>query len=74
MGLFTLHNCFFLWLLNFLNLKLHSQSRLTVPEFSGYHCSLAKLAVRIKVLGQYWCIKWFSGGRDFKHGEISAKG
>ena len=39
MGLITLQNCCVLWLLNFLKLKLDSQSRLTVPEFSGYHCS-----------------------------------
>ena len=39
MGLFTLHNCCVSWLLNFLKLKLDSQSRLTIPEFSGYHCT-----------------------------------
>jgi len=39
MGLITLQNRSVLWLLNFLKLKLDSQSRLTVPEFSGYHCS-----------------------------------
>ena len=38
MGLFTLHNFCVSWLLNFLKLKLDSQSRLTIPEFSGYHC------------------------------------
>ena len=40
MGLFTLHNCCILWLLNYLKLKLDSQSRLTISEFSGYHCSI----------------------------------
>ena len=39
MGLFTLHNCCVSWLLNFLKLKLDSRSRLTIPEFSGYHCN-----------------------------------
>ena len=39
MGLFTMHNCCVSWLLNFLKLKLVSQSRLTIPEFSGYHCT-----------------------------------
>ena len=38
MGLFTLHNCCVSWLLNFLKLKLDSQSHYTIPEFSGYHC------------------------------------
>ena len=38
MGLFPLHNCWVSWLLKFLKLKLDSQSRLTIPEFSGYHC------------------------------------
>ena len=38
MGLFTLLNCCFSWLLFSLKLKLDSQSRLTVPELSGYHC------------------------------------
>ena len=38
MGLFTLHNCCVSWLLNSIKLKLDSQSRLTIPEFSGYHC------------------------------------
>ena len=37
-GLFTLHNCCVSWLLNFLKLKLDSQCRLPIPEFSGYHC------------------------------------
>ena len=35
MGLFTLLNCCVSWLLNALKLKLDSQSRLTIPEFSG---------------------------------------
>ena len=34
MGLFTLHNCF---VSMFFNLILDSQSRLTIPEFSGHH-------------------------------------
>ena len=38
MGLFTLQNYCVLWLLNILKLKLYSQSRHTIPEFSGYHC------------------------------------
>ena len=38
MGLFTLHNCCVSCLFNFLKLKLDSQCRLAVPEFSGYHC------------------------------------
>ena len=36
MGLFTLHNCCVSWLLTFLKYKLDSQSRLTIPGFSGY--------------------------------------
>ena len=39
MGLFTLHNGYVSRLLNFLKLKRDSQSRLTIPEFSGYHCT-----------------------------------
>ena len=39
MGLFTLHNCCVSRFLNFLKLKLDSQSRLTIPEFSSYHCT-----------------------------------
>ena len=38
MGLFTIHNSCYSWSLDFLKLKLDSQSRLTIPEFSGYHC------------------------------------
>ena len=38
MGLFTLHKRCVSWLLNILKIKLDSQSRLTIPEFSGYHC------------------------------------
>jgi len=41
MGLFPLHCtaialCHGHWI--FLKLKLDSQSRFTIPEFSGYHC------------------------------------
>ena len=43
MGLFTLHNCCFLWSLAFLKLKLDFQSRLTIPEFSGYYCIQRRL-------------------------------
>ena len=43
MGLFTLHNCCVSRLLNLLKLKLDSQSCLTIPEFSGYHCKLFML-------------------------------
>ena len=35
MGLFTLQNCCVSWSLSFLKLKPDSQSRLTIPEFSG---------------------------------------
>ena len=38
MGLFTLHNCCFLFSLTFSKLELDSKSRLSVPEFSGYYC------------------------------------
>ena len=40
MGLFTLHNCCVSWSLTFLKLKPDSHSRLTIPEFFGYHCSI----------------------------------
>ena len=38
MGLFTLHNCCVSRSLNFLKIKLDSQSRPTIPEYSSYHC------------------------------------
>ena len=40
MGLFSVYTAQFLWLwlLNFLKLKLDSQCRLPISEFSGYHC------------------------------------
>ena len=40
MGLFTLHNCCVSSSLILLKLKLDSKSRLTIPEFSNYHCRL----------------------------------
>ena len=46
MGLFTLHNCCVLLSLNFLKLKLNSQSRLTNSEFSGYHCINLKVILK----------------------------
>ena len=49
MGLFTLHNCCVSWLLNLLKLKLDSQSRLTIPEFSGYHCKCSNTLKMQKV-------------------------
>ena len=47
MGLFTLHNCWVPWLMNFLMLKIDSQSRLPIPEFSGYHCNYKILPLYI---------------------------
>ena len=38
--LFTQHNFCVSWLLNFSKLKLDSQGRLTIPEFSGFQVSL----------------------------------
>ena len=50
MGLFTMHNCYVSWLLNFLKLKLDSQSRSTIPEFSGYHCNSSSIrGILIKI-------------------------
>ena len=49
MGLFTLHNCCFSWSLDFLKLKIDSQSRLTIPELSGYHCTLHCLIMQYTV-------------------------
>ena len=40
LGLFTLHNCCVASALNYLKLKLDSKSRLIIPEYSGYHCTL----------------------------------
>ena len=39
MGLVTLTIVVFHGHLTCKNLKLDSQSRLTIPEFSGYHCT-----------------------------------
>ena len=60
MGLFTMHNCGFSSLLNFSKLKFDSQSRLIIPEFSGYHCTFYYLRC-CKELGlTVTCWKYFS--------------
>ena len=65
-GLFTLHNCCVSWLLNILKLKLDFQSRLTIPEISGYHCSFQVLTVQSNVFEMF--LKYFTVSRetDFK--------
>ena len=39
MGLFTLHNSCASYSLEYLKSEIESKSRLTIPKFSGYHCT-----------------------------------
>ena len=49
MDLFTLQNCCVSRSLNILKIKLDSQYRLTIPEFSGYHCIWTKLKLQTNI-------------------------
>ena len=72
MGLFSLHNCCVSSSLNYLKLKLDSKSRLTIPEFSGYH-GISKKDVHYIWLYREWISVRGMGGGERLRGHLHQK-